>query len=62
MTAAPKRLPRKSGRARRAEDAIIAAAIQIGCRVAVPCDRCGQWLTEPRSVAARRGPQCRRRV
>ncbi|MFV8316329.1 DUF6011 domain-containing protein [Mycobacterium sp. 23] len=47
-------------RTRCAEDAILAAAAELGYRLAIPCERCNRSLTHPESVAARRGPHCRR--
>ncbi|WP_418003356.1 DUF6011 domain-containing protein [Mycobacterium sp. PDNC021] len=30
-------------------------------RIAVRCNTCGHWLTDPESVAAGSGPRCRKR-
>lgn len=44
----------------RAEAAILAAAAELGYRLAVQCTRCQQWLVAPESIAAHKGPRCRR--
>lgn len=45
------------------EDRLDAEAIDAararGFAVAVPCTRCGQWVVNPKSVAAHMGPVCR---
>jgi len=46
----------------RADLDVIIAAAERGYRIAVQCRRCGQWLTNPKSVRGFIGPVCRERV
>jgi hypothetical protein len=46
----------------RREAAVLAAAAEMGYRLAVQCLDCGHWLTNPISVGAFRGPRCRGRA
>ena len=43
----------------RREAAVLAAAAEMGYRLAVQCLDCRHWLSNPISVAAHRGPRCR---
>jgi len=43
----------------RADTAVIAAAEELGYRIAVQCLDCGHWLTAPSSLVTHRGPRCR---
>jgi len=45
----------------RLERLLLAEARELGFRLAVQCTACGHWLTSAKSVAAHRGPHCRRR-
>ncbi|MEU7764350.1 DUF6011 domain-containing protein [Nocardia sp. NPDC049190] len=42
--------------------AVLAAARARGFRLAVRCQRCGQWVVAAESVALHLGPVCRRKV
>lgn len=42
----------------RGDLAVLTAAAELGYRIAVQCRRCGQWLTNPKSVRAFVGPVC----
>lgn len=41
---------------------VIVAAVERGFRVAVQCQACGHWLSNPRSVKAFMGPRCAARA
>ncbi|WP_039800047.1 DUF6011 domain-containing protein [Nocardia araoensis] len=42
--------------------AVLAAARERGFRLAVRCNRCGQWVVAAKSVALHLGPTCRRKI
>jgi hypothetical protein len=46
----------------RADIDVLIAAAERGFRLAVQCLDCGQWLANPTSVRAHRGPRCRARL
>lgn len=46
----------------RHEAAVLAAAADLGYRLATRCLRCGQWIVAPKSVAAHMGPVCAAKV
>lgn len=46
----------------KADAAVLAAARERGFRLAVRCNRCGQWVVAAESVAWHLGPVCRRKL
>ncbi len=46
----------------RLDAAVLAAARERGFRLAVRCNRCGQWVVAAESVAWHLGPVCRRKL
>jgi hypothetical protein len=62
VSAAPSGVPL----AERTEDVLearlLTEARRYGFRLAVRCNDCGHWLVAAKSVAAHKGPRCRRRL
>lgn len=55
-------MPRDFTEPRTAEDEVIAAAEDLGFKIAVPCVACGRYLVSPTSVRFRMGARCRARA